>query len=66
MTELFFVVCLATSPDVCEQQSLHYPNLNARACLFQAQPQLARWANEHPGWEVERWSCRVAGQSHDA
>ncbi len=66
MTELFFVVCLATSPDVCEDQSLQYLNVSPRVCTMQAQPQLARWADEHPGWRVRRWTCRPAGLSHDA
>lgn len=66
MTELLFVVCLAASPNVCEEQSMQYIAVTPRACLMQAQPQLARWAVEHPGWNVQRWSCRLARQGRDA
>ena len=66
MTELLFTVCLAASPSVCEEQSLRYVDLSPRTCVMAAQPELARWSVEHPGWSVRRWSCRVAGQSHDA
>lgn len=66
MTELFFLVCLAASPDVCEERALQYLDVSLGACVMQAQPQLARWSEEHPGWAVRRWSCRAVGQSHDA
>jgi hypothetical protein len=66
MTELLFTVCLAASPNVCEERSLQYVDLSPRTCVMAAQPELARWAGEHPGWDVQRWSCRIAGLSHDA
>lgn len=66
MTELLFVVCLAASPDVCEEQSMQYLDVSPRACLMRAEPQLALWAVQHPGWNVQRWSCRLAGAGHDA
>ena len=26
-------------------------------CLFSAARQAAKWAEEHPGYTVKRWSC---------
>lgn len=66
MTELLFVVCLATSPKVCEERSLQYVDLSPRTCVMAAQPELARWVVDHPGWSVQRWTCRIAGQGRDA
>jgi hypothetical protein len=25
---------------------------------MEAQPQLALWVEEHPGWTIQRWTCR--------
>jgi hypothetical protein len=66
MTELVFVACLAATPGHCEEQSLSYIDVPPIVCAMRAPPQLARWAMEHPGWSVERWSCRIGGVAHDA
>ena len=66
MSELLFVVCLLASPDVCEERSMQYLDVSPRSCVLAAQPELARWIGEHPGWRIRRWSCRPLGLSHDA
>ncbi len=43
------------------------PDLSAEAltpmqCLMQAQPEVAKWIGEHPGWQIKRYACRPAGQ----
>jgi hypothetical protein len=31
-------------------------------CMMRAQPEIAKWVDEHPRWTVKRWSCRPAGK----
>jgi hypothetical protein len=55
---LFFVACLSTHPTTCEDKALQFVDISMMACMIGGQPLLAQWVNEHPGWEIERWSCR--------
>lgn len=67
MIELAFVACLSTAPNACEQRSLYYSDISPMACLMGAQPELAKWVDEHPKYRVTRWSCRARDASeHDA
>ena len=62
MIELLFVTCLATAPDTsntCRQRSLLFTDVSPMACMMGAQPQLAKWVNEHPGQRVASWKCRM-------
>lgn len=59
MIELIFVACLQTSPSVCEEKSMQYAEqMTPMACSMAAQPELARWTEAHPGWNVTRWKCQ--------
>ena len=58
MIELAFVVCLSAAPTTCENRALQFTDLTPTACVMGAQPQLAQWVGEHPGWNIQRWSCR--------
>ena len=64
MIELFAAVCLIDNPITCKDVSLIYSAeaLTPMQCLMQAQPQVAKWIGEHPGWQIKRYSCRPAGQ----
>lgn len=33
------------------------PGLTARRCMMGAQPVMAEWAGEHPGWTIKKWWC---------
>jgi hypothetical protein len=59
MIELVFVACLVAAPDACEERSLaDLAHSHPLACAVQAQPQLAAWAEQHPGYRVVAWRCR--------
>jgi hypothetical protein len=59
MIELFFVACLYTAPNACEERSIAYlEEASIASCLMRAQPELAVWASTHPNLHVTRWSCR--------
>ena len=62
MIELLAVVC--TIHGLCKDVALTYSadSVTPMQCLMQAQPELAKWASEHPGWTIKRWSCGRVGQ----
>ncbi|QHQ34666.1 hypothetical protein [Algicella marina] len=57
MIELIFMACLATNPVECEERRMHYVDVSLMQCVMAAQPQLAKWTETHPGWQVGRWKC---------
>lgn len=58
MIELIFTACLAVSPDTCRERSLLFSDVSLGICMTQSQPVLAKWASDHPGWQIEKWACR--------
>ena len=58
MIELAFTICLTAAPDACEERSLLFSGISPERCIAGAPPQLAKWATEHQGWRIARWSCR--------
>jgi hypothetical protein len=64
MLELAVVACLISDPSKCRDVSLTFDSETATPmqCLMQAQPELAKWAGDHPNWKIERYTCRPAGQ----
>lgn len=64
MIELVFLACLTTMPDQCQEKVIKFLSApTATLCLFQAQPELASWANTHPGHSITRWRCRDMSES---
>jgi hypothetical protein len=66
MIELVFVVCLSADPTTCERRALQFTDVSTTTCALGAQPELARWAGEHPGWRIQRWTCRPVALGRDA
>jgi hypothetical protein len=64
MIELALVVCLAADPTKCKDVGLVYDgeSVTALQCVMRAPPEVAKWVDEHPRWQVKRWTCRPAGQ----
>lgn len=62
--ELFLAVCLIDHPETCKDVSLIYSAeaLTPMQCAMQAQPEIAKWLTEHPGWVTKRYTCRLAGR----
>lgn len=62
MIELAAIFC--TLIGNCREVSLIYSpdSVTPMQCMIGAQPELAKWAIEHPGFSVKRWSCRIAGR----
>ena len=30
--------------------------------MMRAEPEIAKWITEHPGWQTRRFTCRAAGR----
>jgi hypothetical protein len=59
MIELVFIVCMSTTPQNCEERSLLYQDVTPAACMMGAQPELAKWTEGHPRWQIASWKCRT-------
>ncbi len=57
MIELLFVACLRGEPATCENRTLQFADLSLMTCMMAAQPELARWQQEHPIWMIKHWTC---------
>ena len=62
MIELSAIVCLVIGG--CKDISLVFgaESVTPMQCMMQSQTMLAKWTNEHPGWQVKRWSCGIVGR----
>ncbi len=59
MIELAFVACLTFNPTACRNEALLYADITMMTCLVSGQTELAAWQNQHPDWQITKWSCRV-------
>jgi hypothetical protein len=66
MIELVFVACLSAQPATCENRAMQFTDVSVTTCTLGAQPQLAQWVNEHPGWLIRRWTCQPLVLGRDA
>ena len=63
MIELVFTACLIATPDACEQRSLTFlAHPSPVACMVQAPPELAAWADRHPAYARDGLALRVPGK----
>jgi hypothetical protein len=62
--ELLVAVCLIDHPSTCKDVSLVYSAeaLTPMQSAMKAQPEIAKWISEHPGWVTKRYTCRSPGQ----
>ena len=66
MIELVFVACLSAAPMTCERQAMQFIDMTTTTCTLGAQPTLAQWVGQHPGWRIARWTCRPKGLEREA
>lgn len=67
MLELIVSVCLIETPSRCKDVALTYnmESLTMMQCVMGAQPEIAKWIEAHPKWQLKRWACRPAGMFVD-
>lgn len=61
---LVFVIATICLGDVCRDElvtsSRLDPNVGMQWCSNAAQPQLAKWMDEHfPGYQLAGWKCQI-------
>lgn len=63
MLELVVIFCLAAKPDVCKERPLSYveTDVTPMQLMMRAQPEIAKWIEEHPGYFAKKWTVRPAG-----
>ena len=59
MIELIVSVCLLAEPGRCKDVHLSFAEetLTPMKCLMGAQVEIAKWAEIHPNWSIEKWKC---------
>lgn len=58
MMALVISACLFGDPAVCRSFRTPVPEqTDAMACTMSAQIYLPRWAEDHPGWHIGKWTC---------
>jgi hypothetical protein len=64
MIELLVSVCLISEPERCKDVSLVFDgdSVTPMQCMMGAQPEIARWIEANPKWQLKRWACQPAGQ----
>lgn len=61
MIAIVISACLISNPNVCKDYRVPLAaHVDAKGCLFQAQPHLPRWAEQHPNWAIKSWRCAAA------
>ncbi|MFO7759509.1 MAG: hypothetical protein R6V26_13725 [Roseovarius sp.] len=58
MIEVLFVVCMAAAPDECDERRIVLGEVSPTACQYLAQPELARWMEDHPELNIRHWQCQ--------
>jgi len=63
MLELVLSVCHVADPSRCKDVHLNFAeeNVTPYQCLMHGQPEIAKWVEFHPDWQVAKWSCARAG-----
>jgi hypothetical protein len=60
---ILLTACLTGAPTTCREHKITLlPGVSMTQCLMMAPPHLAKWSEEHPGWQVERWQCGNASR----
>lgn len=60
--EIVVAVCLIADPAVCKEDKIPVQHQSPTACMMGSPPLVAKWADEHPKWEVKRWTCVEVGK----
>jgi hypothetical protein len=63
MMWLVVMVCATSQPKLCEDQHFQFVwSGSLQQCAVAAQPYIAQWVGEHPGWAAMRWHCEHPGK----
>jgi hypothetical protein len=66
LVDLILVACALADPGVCHEYHMAFQSSGSlQSCMSQAQPYLAQWAGEHPGFRIVRWHCAWPGSEDE-
>lgn len=59
MIELLISACLTTGDNDCRDFALQFDarEVSLMTCVLHGQAVIARWQDDHPDWQVARWTC---------
>lgn len=63
-TLLILLVCMTGDPTVCKSEKTYVSYPSPFACMLGAQPEAARWLDDHPGWTLKSILCQNADDEH--
>jgi hypothetical protein len=64
MLAIVLSACLTSDPNVCRDYKIPIDaDIDAMTCMMEAPPHFAKWAEEHPGWQVARWRCASVSEN---
>ena len=64
MISFVITACLLSDPAVCKDHNFPLnEDYDQTSCMMQAPPYIAKWADEHPAWQVKSWKCSSASES---
>jgi len=62
MLSIILSACLVSDPQQCRDFKIPLDvNMDAQHCTMAAPPYFAKWAEEHPQWQIKRWKCQPTG-----
>jgi hypothetical protein len=66
LVDLILLACSLVNPGACHEQHLLLQSAGSlHSCMMQAQPYLAQWVGDHPGYRVARWRCAWPDQEDE-
>ncbi|HTW28970.1 MAG TPA: hypothetical protein VME92_17725 [Acetobacteraceae bacterium] len=58
LVDLIVVICSLLNPTQCQEKHLLFQSQGSlRSCMIEAEPYLAQYMGEHPGYRVQRFRC---------
>jgi hypothetical protein len=62
LIEIILTVCAIANPNNCEEKALQFAwDGSIAQCMMAAQPYIAQWIGQHPGWMARKWTCDYPG-----
>ena len=60
MLAIILQACLVTSPGTCQEHQIPIMSGGTTMrCAMIAPIRFARWADQHPNWQIKKWRCGV-------
>jgi len=61
MLAIIISACLINDPSVCKDYKVPLlADVSQNLCMLHAPPHFAKWAEDHPGWQIKSWRCGAA------